>query len=123
MIPALKGEEPVFVHADDIKQISAALDWAREENLRMILVGGRDAWRVADRLKAAADAQAKRGWVHVRMSVAEPDQSGFGMLGSGMLVINPPFVLHPMLQEVMPVLTETLGQHAGASFLLEKRTR
>jgi 23S rRNA (adenine2030-N6)-methyltransferase len=78
---------------------------------------------MTDRLKAAADAQAKRGWVHVRMSVAEPDQSGFGMLGSGMLVINPPFVLHSMLQEVMPVLTETLGQYAGASFLLEKRTR
>ena len=78
---------------------------------------------MTDRLKAAADAQAKRGWVHVRMSVAEPDQSGFGMLGSGMLVINPPFVLHAMLQEVMPVLTETLGQYAGASFVLEKRTK
>ena len=78
---------------------------------------------MTDRLKAAADAQSKRGWVHVRMSVAEPDQSGFGMLGSGMLVINPPFVLHTMLQEVMPVLTETLGQFNGASFLLEKRIR
>ncbi len=53
MIPALKGEQPVFVHADDLRQISAALDWAREENLKLILVGGRDAWRVADRLKAA----------------------------------------------------------------------
>jgi 23S rRNA (adenine2030-N6)-methyltransferase len=78
---------------------------------------------MTDRLKAAADAQAKRGWVHVRMSVAEPDQSGFGMLGSGMLVINPPFVLHSMLQEVMPVLTETLGQYAGANFILEKRSK
>ena len=78
---------------------------------------------MTDRLKAAADAQSKRGWVHVRLSVAEPDQSGFGMLGSGMLVINPPFVLHTMLQEVMPVLTETLGQFNGASFLLEKRIR
>jgi 23S rRNA (adenine2030-N6)-methyltransferase len=78
---------------------------------------------MTDRLKAAADAQSKRGWVHVRMSVAEPDQSGFGMLGSGMLVINPPFVLHAMLQEVMPLLTETLGQYDGASFVLEKRSR
>lgn len=78
---------------------------------------------MTDRLKAAADAQAKRGWVHVRMSVAEPDQSGFGMLGSGMLVINPPFVLHSMLQEVMPVLTEILGQYAGANFMLEKRSK
>lgn len=78
---------------------------------------------MTDRLKAAADAQSKRGWVHVRMSVAEPDQSGFGMLGSGMLVINPPFVLHSMLQEVMPVLTETLGQYTGANFVLEKRSK
>ncbi|MEX8495742.1 23S rRNA (adenine(2030)-N(6))-methyltransferase RlmJ [Sphaerotilus sp.] len=78
---------------------------------------------MTDRLKAAADAQSKRGWVHVRMSVAEPDQSGFGMLGSGMLVINPPFVLHSMLQEVMPILTETLGQYAGANFILEKRSK
>jgi len=78
---------------------------------------------MTDRLKAAADAQSKRGWVHVRMSVAEPDQSGFGMLGSGMLVINPPFVLHSMLQEVMPVLTEILGQYAGANFVLEKRSK
>jgi 23S rRNA (adenine2030-N6)-methyltransferase len=78
---------------------------------------------MTDRLKAAADAQAKRGWVHVRLSVAEPDQSGFGMLGSGMLVINPPFVLHTVLQEVMPLLTETLGQYDGANFVLEKRGR
>lgn len=53
MIPALKGEQPVFIHADNVRQIGAALDWAREEKLKMILVGGADAWRVADRLKAA----------------------------------------------------------------------
>jgi imidazolonepropionase-like amidohydrolase len=53
MLPALRREMPVFVHADDVKQIGAALDWAGEENVKMILVGGRDAWRLADRLKAA----------------------------------------------------------------------
>jgi len=51
MIPALKKEIPVFVHANDIQQIEAAVDWATEEDLRMVLVGGRDAWRVADLLK------------------------------------------------------------------------
>ena len=54
MLPALRGTQPVFVHADDIKQIAAVLDWAREESgLKVVLVGGRDAWRAADRLKAA----------------------------------------------------------------------
>ena len=51
MRPVLEGEIPVFVHADEIRQIEAALDWARSENIRLVLVGGYDAWRVADRLK------------------------------------------------------------------------
>ncbi|RMG68085.1 MAG: hypothetical protein D6715_03230 [Calditrichaeota bacterium] len=51
MRPVLEGEIPVFVHADEIRQIEAALDWARAEKVRMVLVGGYDAWRVADRLK------------------------------------------------------------------------
>lgn len=54
MLPVLRGELPVFVHADDLKQIAAVLDWAREETgLKLVLVGARDAWRLADRLKAA----------------------------------------------------------------------
>lgn len=53
MLPAVRGEAPVFVHADDVKQIVAALDWARDEKVKIILVGGNDAWRVADRLKVA----------------------------------------------------------------------
>ncbi|RMH94996.1 MAG: amidohydrolase, partial [Calditrichaeota bacterium] len=51
MIPVLKGEVPVFVHAEDILQIQAALDWAESEGIRMVLVGGYDAWRVAEELK------------------------------------------------------------------------
>lgn len=53
MRPALRGDQPVFVHANSLHQISAALDWARAEGLKLILVGARDAWRLADRLKAA----------------------------------------------------------------------
>ena len=52
MIPALKKELPVFVHASEEKQIHAAIDWALAEDLRIIMVGGADVWRVADRLKA-----------------------------------------------------------------------
>lgn len=52
MIPALRGDIPVIVHAEDIRQIQAAVDWAADEGIRMVLAGGRDAWRVADLLKA-----------------------------------------------------------------------
>ena len=51
MAPVFRGEVPVFVHADDIQQIQAAMDWASHEGVRMVLVGGYDAWRVADLLK------------------------------------------------------------------------
>ena len=51
MIPVLKKEMPVFIHASEEKQIHAAIDWALAEDLRIVLVGGADVWRVADRLK------------------------------------------------------------------------
>lgn len=43
----------------------------------------------------------------------------FGMYGSGMYVINPPWILHEQMQELLPVLVELLGQSAGAKFELE----
>lgn len=78
---------------------------------------------MVDRLKAAAAAQAKRGWLHARLTVAPPNPDGFGMLGSGMLVINPPFVLHEMLQQTLPMLQRDLAQFDGATHLLEQKTR
>lgn len=51
MGPVLRGEVPVFVHADDIRQIQTAVSWAGEEKLKMVLVGGYDAWRVSELLK------------------------------------------------------------------------
>lgn len=53
LLPVLRGEKRLFVHADDHLQIAAALDWAQEEQLAFTLVGGRDAWRLAERLKEA----------------------------------------------------------------------
>ena len=54
MIPVLKKELPVLVHASEVKQIHAAIDWALAEDLKIVLVGGADVWRVADRLKENA---------------------------------------------------------------------
>lgn len=51
MIKVLKKEMPVFVYADEIRQIHAAVDWATSEDVKMVLVGGRDAWRAVDLLK------------------------------------------------------------------------
>jgi len=50
MIPVLEGELPVFINASELRQIQAAIAWAEKEDLRMVLVGGRDAGYVADQL-------------------------------------------------------------------------
>ena len=52
MLPALRGELPVFVHANELKQIEAAVAWAKAEKLKITLVGGLEAWKCADLLKA-----------------------------------------------------------------------
>jgi len=50
MLPALAGEVPLFLHADEVRQIRSAVEWATRRKLRAVLAGGRDAWRVADLL-------------------------------------------------------------------------
>lgn len=66
-------------------------------------------------------AIAPKGWLHVRMSVTQQDRQGFGLTGSGLVVINPPWTLHATLQQVLPWLTETLAQYDGANYLLEEQ--
>jgi imidazolonepropionase-like amidohydrolase len=51
LVPCLRGERPVFLHANEERQILAALDFAEELELRAVLVGGRDAPRVVERLR------------------------------------------------------------------------
>jgi imidazolonepropionase-like amidohydrolase len=51
MIPVLEGRLPVFVHADLLDQIQAAVAWAEAEGLRIVIVGGADAPLAADLLR------------------------------------------------------------------------
>lgn len=48
--PALDGKLPVAFEADSADEIHRALDFAAEFKLKPIIVGGRSAWKVADRL-------------------------------------------------------------------------
>ena len=51
MLPVITGDIPVFIHANEVRQIEAAIYWADRQNLEMILVGGKDSWRVTELLK------------------------------------------------------------------------
>jgi 23S rRNA (adenine2030-N6)-methyltransferase len=76
--------------------------------------------QLPQRLKAAADSGAKKGWVNARLTVAQADARGFGMLGSSMFIANPPHTLYDDLQPVMPFLATALAQFDGARSALER---
>ena len=60
-------------------------------------------------------------WLQVTLSVQTPSLEGFGMYGSGLFIVNPPWTLPETLGEVMPYLVKVLGQDAGAGFSVEHR--
>lgn len=74
----------------------------------------------SSKLAAKLKALPARRWLHVALSVATPSSDGFGMHGSGMFLVNPPWTLHDTLQQVMPYLVDVLGRDAGATYTLEQ---
>ncbi len=52
MVPYVLGEKPVLIAANSYQAILEALLFAEEFDLRAVLLGGRDAWKVADLLAA-----------------------------------------------------------------------
>ncbi len=57
-------------------------------------------------------------WLDVSLSIEAPNADGFGMFGSGMLIINPPWTLPKILAEAMPILRDTLAMDNNANFTL-----
>jgi imidazolonepropionase-like amidohydrolase len=53
LLPVIDGKIPVLVIADRLAQIRAALAWAKGEGLKIVIGGGRDAWRAASELASA----------------------------------------------------------------------
>ncbi len=54
MLPVLDGTLPVIAHADEVRQIEHALEWAAKEGVRLIVAGNGDLWRAAERLREHA---------------------------------------------------------------------
>ncbi len=53
MIPVVEGRLPLLIAADKATDIDAALRLAKENDLKIIIGGGAEAWMVADKLAAA----------------------------------------------------------------------
>lgn len=62
-------------------------------------------------------------WVHASLQVCRPASDGFGLHGSGMFVINPPWTLHDALADALPWLVQQLGQDDRAGHTLTRSAR
>jgi 23S rRNA (adenine2030-N6)-methyltransferase len=77
-----------------------------------------EAKALPEKLKALATEHGKP-WLNATLSVRKQPPGTFGMPGSGMFVINPPWTLAKTLAETLPWLAETLAEDAGAGFTLD----
>jgi 23S rRNA (adenine2030-N6)-methyltransferase len=74
--------------------------------------------KLPERLKNLGAAS----WLHVTLEVKAPSGDGFGMNGSGMFIINPPWTLEQKLHETLPNLTQLLAQGPGARYAIESQS-
>ena len=51
LVPVVEGKLPVLVIADDERDIRNAVEFCSKQNLKMILAGGAEAWKVTELLK------------------------------------------------------------------------
>ncbi len=47
MLPYVRGELPIQIHADELRQIKSAVTWSVTNHFKIIIAGGRDAWLAA----------------------------------------------------------------------------
>ena len=44
----LKNEIPLFIQANTVRQIEFAVNWGMKNNIKIVIVGGKDAWRTTE---------------------------------------------------------------------------
>jgi len=80
MIKTVRGEIPVLFHCSALNQIRAVLKFVDEQGLTNVgLVGGYDAWRVADELKRRNIAVITGGTLELPSRNAEPYDTGMSL--------------------------------------------
>jgi 23S rRNA (adenine2030-N6)-methyltransferase len=107
-------------------------DYARtltcvEESLKRFATGTYAIWypQVARLESQRFPEQLKRlqpsNWLHLSLTVSRAPSDGFGLHGSGMFILNPPYTLAATMKETLPYLVDVLGQDDTAQFKIESR--
>jgi len=112
----------------ETKSDYAAVVKALQESLKRFPTGTYALWypmlsklesrQLPDKLKRLGASN----WLHATLEVKAAAKDGFGMNGSGMFIINPPWTLEKKLHETLPKLTELLSQGDGAKYTLESES-
>ena len=113
--------DPSYEDKSDYRRVLAALRDAQKRFRAGVYaiwypqVQRRESRQFPEQLKQLQD----RDWLHVTLTVKMPVAGGLGLHGSGMFILNPPWLLPKALDLAMPYLAKVLAQDAAASFSLE----
>jgi hypothetical protein len=61
-------------------------------------------------------------WLLASLVVSEPQEGGFGMTGSHVFMVNPPWTLRAQLERELPQLAKLLGTFPGARCHIDGRS-
>lgn len=120
---ALVLVDPSFEDKRDYARTLACL----EESLGRFATGVYAVWypQVARLESQRFPEQLKRlqstDWLHLTLTVSRPPADGYGLFGSGMFILNPPYTLAAAMKTALPYLVDVLGQDDAAQFKLEGR--
>ncbi len=113
--------DPSYEDKNDYRRVLAALRDAHKRFQPGVYavwypqVQRRESRKFPDQLKQLQE----KDWLHVTLTVKKPVAGGLGLHGSGMFILNPPWVLPRALDIAMPSLAKILAQDAAAAFSLE----
>lgn len=117
--------DPSYEDKNDYRRVVKSL----EEGLTRFATGCYVIWhpiiqrREVDSLVRSLQRLPDCEWLHATLTVSAPPTDGFGMYGSGMFVINPPWTLRKSLNDALPWLVRQLGQDAKAAYTLSDSSK
>lgn len=112
--------DPPYEIKNDYRHVLTSL----QEGLKRFATGTYLVWypllnaNYSQRFAGQLQALPCDNWLNVQLQVSAMP-GGHGMYGSGMFVINPPFVLREQLLVGLPWLVNLLAQGEGADYVLE----
>jgi 23S rRNA (adenine2030-N6)-methyltransferase len=77
--------------------------------------------REAQELPARLVRAAGTDYLHVELQVRAPSPGRFGLHGSGLVVVNPPWKVAEEIRAVMPFLADVLAQDTAARYVFDVR--